>query len=369
VSSAIAWNVWQYFQVTDDAEFLQFYGAEMILEIARFWSSLACFNETRQRYEIHGVMGPDEFHEAYPDAQVAGLNNNAYTNIMAVWVMLRALDVIQRLSEISRSELMVRLGLSDQDTQRWEDISRRMFVPFHDGIISQFEGYEALAEFDWEFYRLRYGNIQRLDLILEAENDSANNYKLSKQPDVLMLFYLFSREELGALLSRLGYSLDGESIRRNVVYYDQRSSHGSTLSRVVHAWVLARSDRPRAMRYFAEALQSDVSDIQQGTTAEGIHLGAMAGTVDLVQRVATGIEVTGNMLRFDPELPAEIERIDMRIRYRGHAIDLRLTRETLTIRCREPGAAPVRLAFREEEHDFTGGSTHVFRLGEDEIER
>ncbi|AMN45913.1 hypothetical protein ACG33_02060 [Steroidobacter denitrificans] len=362
VGSAIAWNVWQYFQVTDDAEFLQFYGAELILEIARFWSSLACFNATRQRYEIHGVMGPDEFHEAYPGAQVPGLNNNAYTNIMAAWVMLRALDVIQRLSEIRRAELMVRLGISDEDTRRWEDISRRMFVPFHDGIISQFEGYETLAEFDWEHYRLRYGNIQRLDLILESENDSANNYKLSKQPDVLMLFYLFSREELGALLSRFGYSLDGESIRRNVAYYDQRSSHGSTLSRVVHAWVLARSDRPRAMRYFAEALQSDVSDIQQGTTAEGIHLGAMAGTVDLVQRVATGIEVTGNMLRFNPQLPAEIDRIDMRIRYRGHAIDLRLTRETLTIRCREPGAAPVRLAVRDDERDFTGGSTHVFRL-------
>ena len=150
-----------------------------------------------------------------------------------------------------------------------------MFVPFHgDGIISQFEGYEDLAELDWEAYRRRYGNIQRLELILEAENDSANRYKLSKQADVLMLFYLFSAEELGALFERLGYPFEYETIPRNVAYYDARSSHGSTLSRVVHAWVLARSDRPRAMRYFAEALQSDVSDIQQGTTAEGVHLGA-----------------------------------------------------------------------------------------------
>jgi len=90
---------------------------------------------------------------------------------------------------------------------------------------------------------------------------------------------------------------------RNVAYYAGRSSHGSTLSRVVHAWVLARSDRPRAMTDFAEALQSDVSDIQQCTTAEGVHLGAMAGTVDLVQRVSTGIEVTGDVLRLNPHLP------------------------------------------------------------------
>lgn len=96
------------------------------------------------------------------------------------------------------------------------------------------------------------------------------------------------------------------------------------------------------MRYFAQALQSDVSDIQEGTTAEGIHLGAMAGTADLVQRVSSGIEVTGDMLRLNPRLPEELERLDMRIRYRGHTLDLKLTRETLTIRCREPGVASIR---------------------------
>ena len=69
VGSAIAYNVWQYFQVTRDLEFLEFYGAELILEIARFWASIARLNDARGRYEIHGVMGPDEFHDAYPDAR------------------------------------------------------------------------------------------------------------------------------------------------------------------------------------------------------------------------------------------------------------------------------------------------------------
>ena len=68
VGSAIAYNAWQYFQVTQDFEFLHFYGAELILDIAHFWSSIAIFNDERQRYEIRGVMGPDEFHEAYPDS-------------------------------------------------------------------------------------------------------------------------------------------------------------------------------------------------------------------------------------------------------------------------------------------------------------
>ena len=366
VNSAIAWNVWQYYQVTHDVEFLQAYGAELILEIARFWSSIATFDERRGRYQIRGVVGPDEFHEGYPDAPAPGLDNNAYTNIMAVWVLRRALDVLDILPDIRRAELAARLGLSREETARWEDVGRRMFVPFHDGgIISQFEGYEKLAELDWERYRLRYGNIQRLDLILEAENDSANRYRVSKQADVLMLFYLFSAEELGELFARLGYPLEPDAIPRNVAYYDSRSTHGSTLSRVVHAWVLARADRPRAMRYFAEALQSDVADIQQGTTAEGVHLGAMAGTVDLVQRVSTGIEVTGDVLRLNPRLPEELERLEMRIRYRGHSLDLRLTRETLTVHGREPGVAPIRLDFRGEIAEFTAGSTRIFRLQPD----
>ena len=362
VGSAIAYNVWQYFQITYDMEFLQFYGAELILEIARFWGSIAHFNDERGRYEIHGVMGPDEFHDAYPGASEPGLRNNAYTNVLAVWVLRRAIDVLELLPDVRRNELTARLALGPEELERWRDISRRMFVPFHDGLISQFEGYEALEELDWDSYRRRYGNIQRLELILEAEGDSANRYKVSKQADVLMLFYLFSAEELTELLEGLGYRFDPATIPRNVEYYDARSSHGSTLSRVVHAWVLARSNRPQALMYFAEALQSDVGDIQQGTTAEGVHLGAMAGTVDLLQRVSTGIEVTGDVLRLNPALPEELCRLDFRIRYRTQTLDLRLTPQTLTIKSWERGADPIRIGYLGDVRELAGGETVTLRL-------
>jgi beta-phosphoglucomutase family hydrolase len=363
VGSAVAYNVWQYYQITEDMEFMQAYGAELILEIARFWSSIATLNHESGRYEIHGVMGPDEFHEGYPGSSSPGLNNNAYTNIMAVWVLCRALDVIELLPDIRRAELSARLALSPDEITRWEEISRKMVVPFHDdGIITQFSGYENLVDLNWADYRARYGNIQRLDLILEAENDSGNRYKSSKQADVLMLFYLFSAQELGELFKRLGYPFEQKMIQRNVAYYGARSSHGSTLSRVVHAWVLARSDRARSMACFAEALQSDVSDIQQGTTAEGVHLGAMAGSVDLVQRVSTGIEITGDVLRLDPQLPEEMERLDMRIRYRGHSLDLRLTRDKLIVRSRERGVASIKLGIKDDVYDFACGTIRVFKL-------
>src|SRR5690606_6534821 len=331
-------------------------GAELILEIARFWANLAHFNAERDRFEIHGVMGPDEFHDGYPGEPEPGLRNNAYTNLMAVWVLCRALEALETLPPLRRDELMDRLGITLPEIEHWERVSRRMFVPFQeDGIISQFEGYEKLAELDWEAYRARYGNIQRLDLILEAEGDHPNRYKLEKQPDVLMLFYVFSAEELGELFARLGYRFEREWIPRNVAYYDARTSLGSTLSRVVHAWVLARSDRPRALRYFADALQSDVHDIQQGTTAEGIHLGAMAGTLDLVKRVITGVEATGDVLRLNPRLPHELSRFDVQIRYRGHSLELRVTPDALRIRGIERGPNPIRMAVRDEAFVFDGG--------------
>ena len=117
------------------------------------------------------------------------------------------------------------------------------------------------------------------------------------------------------------------------------------------------------MRYFAEALLSDVDDIQGGTTAEGIHLGAMAGTIDLMQRVATGIEATGDVLRLNPQLPPELARLDMRIRYRGHTLDLQLRRTSLSIRSRERSAVPIRLGMKEQVIELAGGATHVFALG------
>jgi trehalose/maltose hydrolase-like predicted phosphorylase len=354
--------VWQYYQVTNDLEFLVSYGAELILSIALFWSSLAVFNKERGRYEIRGVMGPDEYHERYPGATEYGLDNNAYTNVMAVWVLRRANDVMELLSDFRRVEIMRDLNVDAAELARWKDITRRMFVPFHEGLISQFEGYERLEELDWERYRAKYGNIQRLDLILEAEHDSTNRYKLAKQADVLMLFYVFSADELTELLRGLDYPFDPGTIPLNVAYYDKRSSHGSTLSRVVHAWVLARSDRAQSATYFAEALQSDVSDIQQGTTAEGVHLGAMAGTVDLLQRVATGIETTGDVLRFNPRLPEGVARLNMRIRYRGHSLDLQLTRDRFTVRGREKGVAPIRLGIGKEVHEFPCGDTRTFDL-------
>ncbi|MBO0885468.1 MAG: glycoside hydrolase family 65 protein, partial [Mycobacterium sp.] len=94
---AVAYNVWQYYQVTGDVDYLVDYGTEMLTEIARFWASMANFDTARQRYVIRGVIGPDEFHSGYPGRVYDGIDNNAYTNVMAVWVIVRAMEALELL--------------------------------------------------------------------------------------------------------------------------------------------------------------------------------------------------------------------------------------------------------------------------------
>ena len=360
VNAAIAHNIWRYYEVTGDTEFLAFAGADMILSIAQFWAACAEYSVVRGRYEIRGVVGPDEFHTRYPGSDETGLANNAYTNVMAAWCLQIALRTLGELCPTPRDELLDRLEIDDAELERWREISRRMFVPFHaDGIISQFEGYEALEELDWDGYRARYGNIQRLDRILEAEGEDVNRFKASKQADVLMLFYLFSREQIEAILAELGYELDAEAIPRNIAYYEGRTSHGSTLSNIVHSWVLARSDRERSWELFGNALLSDVGDIQGGTTGEGIHLGAMAGTVDLALRGYTGLDLRDGVLWLDPMLPQGLRQIEQKIHYRGHWITLIANHATLTLRLEEGPCPPVRIGYLDEVHELEQGQELV----------
>ncbi|WP_217140328.1 glycoside hydrolase family 65 protein [Streptomyces sp. AC627_RSS907] len=325
VGSAVAYNIWQYCEASGDAEFLHTEGAEMLLQIARFWADSATWDERLGRHRIRGVVGPDEYHEAYPGARRPGLDDNAYTNVTAAWVLTRTMQVLRTLPEARRRELAERTGLDGGELERWEDVSRTLHVPYHEGVISQFEGYGDLAELDWEGCRRRFGDIRRLDRLLEAEDDSVNNYKASKQADVLMLGYLFSPAELRSLFGRLGYELDDATWHRTVDYYLARTSHGSTLSGLVHGWVLARARRAEAWTFCQEALKGDVADLQGGTTGEGIHLGAMAGTLDLVQRGLTGLETREGALWLDPVPLPELSSYGFSIRYQGHwGVRLRL---------------------------------------------
>lgn len=331
VGLAIAYNFWQYFESTRDEEHFFETGAEVILEIGRFFASLATYDDSDGRYHIRGVMGPDEFHDGYPWRAEPGIDDNAYTNVMTAWLLGHCLTTVELLRRSGRDELLERLQFTDDELAQFEDVSRRLAVPFFGEVIAQFAGYELLKPLDLATYKDRYGDLARLDLILEAEGDTVRRYQVGKQPDTLMLLFLFSAEELRSVLGRLGYRFGAEAIRSTIDYYSARVTHGSSLSRVVHAWISARLDRSSSWRYLSDALQADFLDLNKGTTREGIHLGAMAGTIDIFERCYPGLEIRSDALWLNPSLPEELRTVQFGVNYRGHLLRFQINQQTVTV--------------------------------------
>jgi beta-phosphoglucomutase family hydrolase len=327
VSLAIAYNVWQYFWITHDVEFMEDYGADMFLEICRFWASKARYNEKTGRYEIDKVMGPDEYHEKQPDSDTGGLKDNSYTNIMVVWAFNRAFDILDGLDEKARGNLAKKIGLSEEELARWGDITRRIHIPLSaactelcrsNGILEQFDGYFELKELDWDDYRHRYGNIARMDRILKAEGKSPDDYKVAKQADALMVFYNLHPDEVAKILAEAGYPVQADLLQVNFDYYFKRMSHGSSLSKLVHSYLANLiGDRELSWQLYMDALKSDYVDIQDGTTKEGIHTGVMAGSAVLALRAYAGLSLDGEQVTIDPHLPASWRKMRFNIGFRG----------------------------------------------------
>lgn len=320
VSIAVFCNAWRYARWTGDTAFLKNMGAEMMLDIAQFWGSIAEYDKQTDKYHIEGVMGPDEFHESLPDSDEHGLKDNAYTNIMVVWLMERSLKLLDKLDAKTVAAIKRRIGLKDKDIQKWRDMTTKMNVILtEDGIISQFDGYMDLKELDWEKYRKRFYSIHRMDRILKAEGDTPDNYKVAKQADTLMLWYVLELDEVARILEQLGYDPGDklEMLRRNYDYYEQRTSHGSTLSKIVHS-VLAGYIYPSevAWNWFMEAMKSDIYDTQGGTTPEGIHTGVMAGTLEVVKQDFAGLDLSGKVIALDPDLPRHWKTLTFRFCHR-----------------------------------------------------
>lgn len=358
---AVAYNVWQYFEATADRDWMLTHGAEIIVEVARLFAAMA-ERDPDGRFHLRGLMGPDEYHDGYPERPGEGLDDNAYTNVMAAWVCSRPAKILTAMRGQDRRDLRKHLGITGVELEHWDSLSRDLYVPFHEGIISQFEGYDRLEDLDWERYRRAYGNIERLDLILDAEGDSTNRYKLSKQADVLMLFYVLGEDQLVRRLRRMGYDVTPSQLARTVDYYLARTVHGSTLSRVTHTSVLAASDPEQAWATFRDALDADLDDTQGGTTRTGIHLGAMAGTIDVVQRSFAGLRMSADTLVFHPRLPTELKKVSFSIRYRGHLLGVSLEESVLQVESSEGTAAPIRIKVGKNATLLAPGDTVALRV-------
>ena len=358
-----AYSVWQYYQVTGDLAFLTDVGAELLIEVARMFASKATYDPETDRYSIAGVMGPDEFHDGYPDAPGEGLRDNAYTNVLASWALSRARIALGHLDPHVAASLRDQLGLTHAEIEEWDHIARRLRLVFHeDGVLSQFDGYEDLKEFDWEGYKEKYGDIGRLDLILGSEGDSPNAYKVSKQADTVMLFYLFSADELGALLARMGYRMSRDEVARTINYYYDRSSHGSTLSEFVHAWAFSRCDLDKSWRMYQDALLADLENSKGSSTGEGIHLGVMAGTVDMLIRAYSGLQIRGDDLVLDPNVPSAVPELEFQIHFRGQPVQIIVEQDEVSLELHRGSQLPLNVVVRGVHRKLNPGERWVAPL-------
>ncbi len=355
VGLVIARDIWHYVLATGDTEFLAQYGAEMMVEIARLWASLARSEPGSDRYDIAGVVGPDEYHTRMPGADGPGLATNAYTNVMAAWTLARAAELLDLLPRRRCDALCNALRLGTDEIGHWDLLSRRLCVAFHgDGIVSQFRGYERLRPLDFEAVARKHPGT-RVDLALQADGESPNDYQVVKQADVLMLPYLLPGAQLTETLARMGYPVTDDQLLRTARYYLARTSHDSSLSRVACAGALARLDPAASWQLYQDALRLDLHPSDTGA-AEGVHLGAMAATLDVLQRLYLGLDVAAGGLALSPALPPGLCPVRMRLYYRGGAFELEWTGSELRL-----ASDPANLA---EVGVLRAGRTQSLRPGD-----
>ena len=343
VGSAIAHNVWRYFLATRDIDFMAGYGAEMIVEIARMWASLAKPHPQRPgRFSIRGVVGPDEFHTRYPGAAEPGLDDNTYTNLTAAWTLSRAIEALGCLPTCHREAVASKVKLRADEQGRWREVASGLHLPVDaQGLFLPFDCYESLTDFDLQTYEKTHPG-ERIDWSLEAEGKDVNVYKVQKQAEFAMLPYLLSPDELDDLLAGLGMPTCPERMRLTVEADLARTSHDSSLSHLVYAGALARLAPETSWEIFRDALHPDEKAGHSGTE-KGVHLGAMAATLDILHRIYLGIRPAEDALVIEPNPPPHLGQIAIHVLFRSNSLEVELDAGRLSLAADPANHAPVPL--------------------------
>lgn len=312
IAADVAWAACQYAEVTGDDGFLAGMGVEMVVETARFWVSRTT-EDAAGAHHICEVIGPDEYHE--------GVDDNAYTNVMARWNLRAAGNLCDRFPDVAG-----RLGVTAAERERWEDVAGALVVPFEPdtGLYEQFAGF-----FERE-------NVRAVDLAprpftgeMVVGVDRLRTTQVVKQADVLMLGVLLPGE------------VDAGTQVANYRYYEPRTSHGSSLSPAMHALVAARvGDLDDALSYFHLAGGVDL-DNRMGNAADGVHIATMGGLWQAAVFGFGGVRAEGRAVRIDPRLPVTWEGLSFPIRWRGTRINVHVSADRMELDLLAPAVVAV----------------------------
>ena len=312
--TAVAYGIWHYVHLTGDMDFLWDYGAEMLLQIARFLASRAARGALTGEYGFYGVMGPDEFHMM--------VNNNAYTNYMGKRTLAYAAETLDRMQQ-ERPDAFValaeKLALSAEEEDTWKAMAERMYIPREDnGLIEQHDGF-----FNLPHTEINSVPVSEFPLYEHWSYDRIYRTDMIKQPDVLMMLYLYNS------------SFTPEEKRINYDFYEPRTIHESSLSPAIHSVLAAELDRmDEAVRFFGYATRLDLDNYNRNTR-EGLHVTSIAMAWANIVYGFAGLRSDGEILRFAPRLPKRWRALDFSILYRGSVIRIRMEKGRTSFRVTE----------------------------------
>jgi trehalose/maltose hydrolase-like predicted phosphorylase len=281
----VPWAACRYADWTGDTALLHGPGRDLLVETARYWATRLRLDPAG-RAHIDGVIGPDEYH--------VGVDDNAFTNVMARWNLRRAAALVEGTG-----------GELDEEAREW----RRLADALVDGYDPASGRYQQFAGFD-DLEPLLIGELApppvAADLLLGRERVGAT--QVVKQADVLMLHLLVPEETAPG------------SLAPNLAWYGPRTAHGSSLSPAVHAALLARAGEPdRALELFRLACRLDLDDLT-GTTAGGLHVATFGGVWQALAHGFLGLRPSGEALGVDPRLPAAWEAVTLRLRFHDRRV-------------------------------------------------
>jgi len=311
-NGAIAYAIYDYIRYTGDKDYLIEYGAEVLVGIARFWAQRVHFSTPKQQYVMHGVTGPNEYEN--------NINNNWYTNTIAVWCLryaLEALDYVKKQAPEAYAKLVDKIKFNEYtEPQSWKEISDNMYFPVDDksGIFLQQEGY-----MDKEQKTIKDLDTKDRPINQNWSWDRILRSCFIKQADVLQGIYFFEDW------------YDEETIRRNFDFYEPRTVHESSLSPCVHAVLAAKLKRwDKAYEMYLRTSRLDLDDYNNDTE-DGCHITSMAGTWLAVIKGFGGMRVLDDQLFFEPHLPKQWQSLSFRIRFRGRLLQIKVTKDGTTI--------------------------------------
>ncbi len=306
ITADVAYAVWQYYQVTGDHPFMEDFGFEILAETANFWCSRLEWNSNLNRYEINDVVGPDEYKEH--------VNNNAFTNYMAHWNIELVIHLYE--NEPAFRELLSDKMTIEADYHFWQkrlDLIYRP-QPNADQIIPQDDTYLQKKNIDLGPYK----NKGKVGLLFKDYNlEQVNQMQVTKQADVMILMYL------------LEHLFTPELKQVNFDYYEPRTLHDSSLSLSTHC-VLACDLKKYNLGYslFEKAARIDLGD-NMSSSDQGLHAASIGGMWQCIVNGFGGVRNINGMLRIEPSLPEQWQRLKFEILWQGNPIIIEIEKETL----------------------------------------